>query len=77
MADRAQPVRPGAGFAAAGLVALLVCGALAAVAWRAGGAAAPGPADWAALRFTLVQALVSAAVSLALDWLDADASASK
>ena len=66
MADRAQPVRAGAGIAAALLVAAVVLGALGAVFWRAGGGVSPGPADWAAVRFTLLQALASAAISLAL-----------
>lgn len=69
MAQRALPVirRPGLG---AGLVALpvagLVIGPVAAVAWRAGGLGALGPADHDALWFTLWQAAVSAALSLAL-----------
>ncbi|MDX8349167.1 thiamine/thiamine pyrophosphate ABC transporter permease ThiP [Cognatiyoonia sp. IB215446] len=58
------PVWPGA--VAAALVLLLTLGTLAAVAWRAewqGGLAA---ADWAAIRFTVSQALVSAALSVLL-----------
>jgi thiamine transport system permease protein len=39
---------------------------LAALLWRAGGLAAPTPADWSALRFTLLQAALSAAFSVAL-----------
>lgn len=66
MADRAQPVRAGAGIVAAGLVAAVVLGALGAVFWRAGGGVSPGPADWAAVRFTVLQALVSATLSLVL-----------
>ncbi|WP_413876542.1 thiamine/thiamine pyrophosphate ABC transporter permease ThiP [Albidovulum sp.] len=69
MADRAQPLgaglRLGAGGAAA-LVAALAALPLAAVLARGGGIAALGPADWAAVRFTLVQATASAAISLAL-----------
>ncbi|MFN6951434.1 MAG: thiamine/thiamine pyrophosphate ABC transporter permease ThiP [Albidovulum sp.] len=69
MADGAQPLgiwlRLSAGGAAA-LVAALIALPLAAVLARAGGIAALGPADWAALRFTLLQATLSAAVSLAL-----------
>jgi thiamine transport system permease protein len=52
--------------AAAGVVAALTLGPLAAVALRAGGAGAMGPADWAALRFTLWQAALSAVLSVAL-----------
>jgi thiamine transport system permease protein len=48
-------------------LALLACvlGPLAAVAWRGAGLA-PGPADWAAVRFTLTQAALSALVSTLL-----------
>ncbi|GGL53877.1 hypothetical protein [Wenxinia marina] len=71
MAHRAQPLRlPGPprvpGAVAAALVAGLVLGPLAAVALRAGGGFAPGPADWAALRFTVTQAAVSAGLSVLL-----------
>ncbi len=69
MADRAQPLslplRVGAG-AAAALVLALTLGTLGAVLLRAGGASALGAADWAALRFTLTQAFVSAALSVLL-----------
>lgn len=51
-------------------LALLVAGAVilpvAAVLWRGGGPGALGPADYAALRFTLWQAAVSAALSVGL-----------
>ncbi len=53
-----------AGVAALALVLALVLGTLAAVALRADGGAGFGPADWAALRFTLGQALVSALLSV-------------
>jgi thiamine transport system permease protein len=68
MAERAQPLGPGAwaGAAAAALVAAAVLGPLAAVAWRAEAGSGLGPADWAAVRFTLVQAALSAAISVAL-----------
>ncbi|MCO8144720.1 thiamine/thiamine pyrophosphate ABC transporter permease ThiP [Rhodovulum tesquicola] len=68
MARRAQPLGRAlpAGLAAAGAMLGLSLGTLAAVAWRAEGAATLGPADWAALRFTLTQALLSAALSVAL-----------
>lgn len=49
---------------------LLVCGfvllPLAAVLWRAGGGGMPGPADWSALRFTVLQASLSALFSVLL-----------
>lgn len=57
------------GGGALALVAVLTLGPIAALAWRAEpgqGAGVLGPADWAALRFTLLQALLSAAVSVAL-----------
>ncbi|WP_420004481.1 thiamine/thiamine pyrophosphate ABC transporter permease ThiP [Arenibacterium sp. LLYu02] len=71
MAERAQPVslRPVAtwpGTCAALLVALLVLGTLAAVAMRAEGGSGLGAADWSALRFTLIQASLSALFSVAL-----------
>jgi thiamine transport system permease protein len=51
----------------AGLAVLaLTVGTLVPVIWRAGGLAAPTTADWAALRFTLLQAALSATVSVAL-----------
>lgn len=69
MADRAQPLsaglRLGAGMAVA-LILALTLGTLGAVLARAGDFARLGPADWAALRFTVSQAAVSAALSLAL-----------
>ncbi len=66
MARRAQPVSalPGAG--AALLVAALILGTLAAVALRAESARGFGASDWAALRFTLTQALLSAGLSVGL-----------
>ena len=50
---------------AAALLALNL-GALGAVIWRAEGFGRLGPADWAALRFTLTQAALSALISVAL-----------
>jgi thiamine transport system permease protein len=47
-------------------VALLILGALLAVAIRAEPGRGLDPADWAAVRFTLVQAALSAAISVAL-----------
>ncbi len=51
---------------AAGLVVMLTLGTLAAVASRAGWSLRLGTADWAAIRFTVIQAFVSAAISCAL-----------
>ncbi len=73
MARRAQQVGPrvgaliwaGGGLALA-LVAALTFGALGALALRAEPGRALGPADWVALRFTLLQALLSAGLSVAL-----------
>lgn len=66
MADRAQPVsaRPGTG--AAACIAALVLGTLAAVAWRAEPGGGLSAADWAAVRFTLLQASLSALFSVGL-----------
>nr|WP_322867717.1 thiamine/thiamine pyrophosphate ABC transporter permease ThiP [Aquicoccus sp. G2-2]MEA1115042.1 thiamine/thiamine pyrophosphate ABC transporter permease ThiP [Aquicoccus sp. G2-2] len=50
----------------AALVAVVLLAPLGAVIWRAGGMGAPGAADWAALRFTLLQAVLSASVSVVL-----------
>ncbi len=55
-----------AGAAALGLVLALVLGTLAAVALRAEAAGGLRAADWAALRFTLLQASLSAGLSVAL-----------
>ncbi len=68
MAQRAQPLGPGtwAGMAVAILVLGLTLGTLGAVFARAEDAAAFGPGDWAALRFTLVQATLSAVLSVLL-----------
>lgn len=53
------------GFALA-LVCLFTFGTLVAVALRAEAASGFGPADWAALRFTVTQAFLSALISVAL-----------
>lgn len=69
MADGTQPLGTGlrlSAWGAAALVAALTVLPLAAVLVRAGGIAALGPADWAAVRFTLLQSTLSAAISLAL-----------
>lgn len=44
----------------------MLLGPLGAVAWRAEGFGALRPSDWAALRFTLAQAAVSALLSVGL-----------
>ena len=51
---------------AGAIVVLLTLGTLSAVALRAEVGSGLGPADWAAIRFTLSQAFVSAAVSVLL-----------
>jgi len=68
MARRAQPlgVALPAGLLAGGVMLTLSLGTLAAVAWRAEGTLALGPADRAAVAFTLKQALLSAALSTLL-----------
>ena len=73
MAGRSEPVnRPpltgalGAGLAAAGLVLALTIGTLGVVVWRAESFAALGPADWAAVRFSVGQAVISAGLSVLL-----------
>ncbi|WP_347311857.1 thiamine/thiamine pyrophosphate ABC transporter permease ThiP [Defluviimonas sp. SAOS-178_SWC] len=69
MADRAQPLSAGLWLGAGTAVALILAltlGTLGAVLGRAGSFAGLAPADWAALRFTVTQAAVSAALSLAL-----------
>ena len=66
MAARAQPVSPWPGLGAAAIVAALILGTLLAVAWRADAAVRFGGADWAALRFPLLQAVLSSVLSVAL-----------
>lgn len=66
MARRAQPVAAGPGIGAALLVAALILGSLAAVALRAEGGRGLAVPDWAAIRFTIVQATLSAVFSVAL-----------
>src|SRR5690606_368190 len=69
LASRAPPLSPGlavaAGVAAAVTTALVVL-PLAAVARQAAGFGTIGPAGWAALRFTITQAVVSATISVGL-----------
>lgn len=64
MADRAQPVNPWFGIGAAACVAALILGTLAVVALNAPDAGRLGTADYAAIRFTVLQALLSAALSV-------------
>lgn len=66
MADRAQPLSRGPGGGVAILVAALILGALVAVLFRAEAGRGLGPFDWAAIRFTVVQAVLSALISVAL-----------
>ncbi len=68
MAGRAEPLGPAvwAGTAVAAVLLALTLGSLGAVAWNAGATAGLGAADWAAIRFTVVQALVSALLSVML-----------
>ena len=54
------------GVASAALVLVLTLGTLGAVVWRAEWAGGLAPADWAAIRFTVVQALLSAGLSVLL-----------
>ncbi|MFV2054312.1 thiamine/thiamine pyrophosphate ABC transporter permease ThiP [Aliiroseovarius sp. YM-037] len=54
------------GGAAAALLIFLTLGTLIAVMTRAEGVSALGPADWAAVRFTVTQAVLSAAISVGL-----------
>ncbi|QBF34031.1 thiamine/thiamine pyrophosphate ABC transporter permease ThiP [Thalassococcus sp. S3] len=66
MAGRAQPVSavPGIGVAAA--IAALILGSILAVALRAEAGRGFSAADWAAVRFTITQAALSAVFSVAL-----------
>ena len=66
MARRAQPISAWPGIAAGLCVALLILGTLLAVALRAEPGRGLGPADWAAVRFTFLQAALSACFSVAL-----------
>jgi thiamine transport system permease protein len=59
-------IRHWPGALALALILSLVLGTLAAVALRAETPGALGPADWAAVRFTVVQAVLSAVLSVAL-----------
>ena len=66
MADRPAQLGRRSGAIAAALVLALTVGTLVAVALRAEGAFRLEPSDWAAIRFTLIQALLSAAISVVL-----------
>lgn len=66
MAVRTVAVSRAPGYGAAVLVAALVLGTLLAVVLRAEAGRGLGPADWAAVRFTVSQALVSGLLSVAL-----------
>ncbi|MCU0902252.1 MAG: thiamine/thiamine pyrophosphate ABC transporter permease ThiP [Tabrizicola sp.] len=64
MASRARPLNP-ATLALAALLLALVLAPLLAVGWRGAGISL-GPADWAAVRFSVTQAILSAAFSTLL-----------
>jgi len=68
MARRAVPISlsTGAGGAVAALVLAVIALPLGAVLLRADASSGLGPADWAAVRFTIWQALLSAALSVGL-----------
>jgi len=66
MAGRAQPVSAFPGTSAALLVAALILGTLGAVAFRAEAGSGFAASDWAAVRFTLTQASLSALLSVGL-----------
>jgi thiamine transport system permease protein len=66
MAQRADPLTQAAGIAAAGLTVAAVLAACVGIALRAEPGAGLGPADWAAIRFTVVQAALSALLSVGL-----------
>ena len=68
MAERAQPLGAGTwlGVAAAVAVPGLILATGAAVLWQAEPGRGLGPSDWAAVRFTLWQAMLSSALSVAL-----------
>jgi thiamine transport system permease protein len=59
-------VRHAPALLAAAVLLLVVLGTLLAVIGRAGGAGAPSATDWAALRFTLLQAFLSAGLSVGI-----------
>ena len=66
MADRAQPIKRALGVAVSLGILAILAGALLAVAFRAEQGSGLGPSDWAAIRFTVLQATLSALISVAL-----------
>ncbi len=66
MAQRAQPINGRAGVVAGTIVVASVCLAFLGIVLRAEPGAGLGPADWQAIRFTVVQATLSALISVAL-----------
>ena len=66
MARRAFELGATAGLGVAGLAAAMVLVPLIAVFFRAEVTSPLGPADWAAVRFTVIQAVISAALSVLL-----------
>ncbi len=66
MAVRALSISTNAGISAAVLVVALIFAAMVAVVTRAEFGSGLGPGDWAAIRFTVVQALLSAVLSTVL-----------
>ncbi len=65
MAGRVVALRSWPGAIAAALVAVIVLGTLLAVALRAEAGRGLGPSEWAAIRFTIWQAVLSAGLSVA------------
>ena len=66
MALRAVAISTKSGISAAILVAALILAAVGAVLWRAEFGSGLGPADWSAIRFTVLQAALSALLSTML-----------
>lgn len=66
MAYRALQLSPRLGISAAGLLVVLISLALLGVVSKAQWGSGLGPADWAAVRFTVLQALLSALLSVGL-----------
>ncbi|MGB7242750.1 MAG: thiamine/thiamine pyrophosphate ABC transporter permease ThiP [Sulfitobacter sp.] len=66
MAQRADPVTPRAGLIAAALTVAAVLAAFAGIALRVQTSSGLGPAEWAAIRFSVVQSALSAIFSVAL-----------